>query len=179
VHVGKMAQLEDQDIFDDGEDALDEEVLRMSIDEITSRTRLLENDIKIMKSETSRISHEQQGMKEKIKENSEKIKVFKVLPYLVSNVVELLDITPGDQEEEEGGHMDLDAQRKGKAAVIKTSTRQVSYLPLLSPHPHPTTLSVFLALSSPSSLFFFFTPHFFLSSLFLSILAPIVARLTV
>ena len=129
-------------------------------------------------------------------ENSEKIKVFKVLPYLVSNVVEvrgtaevlyvhvcvcdselvesirgenpslavtctplhvytgrlcvvhycslipvpcvccvdyilsqLLDITPGDQAEEEGGHMDLDAQRKGKAAVIKTSTRQASLGP--------------------------------------------------
>ncbi|CAI8058462.1 26S proteasome regulatory subunit 6A [Geodia barretti] len=126
-----MAQLEDQDIFNDGEEALGEEVLRMSIDEIISRTRLLENDIKIMKSETSRISHEQQGMKEKIKENSEKIKVFKVLPYLVSNVVELLDITPGDQEEEEGGHMDLDAQRKGKAAVIKTSTRQTYFLPVI------------------------------------------------
>ena len=40
-------------------------------------------------------------------------------------LLQLLDITPGDQEEEEGGHMDLDAQRKGKAAVIKTSTRQV------------------------------------------------------
>ena len=39
--------------------------------------------------------------------------------------LQLLDITPGDQAEEEGGHMDLDAQRKGKAAVIKTSTRQV------------------------------------------------------
>lgn len=42
-----------------------------------------------MKSETSRISHEQSTMKEKIKENADKIKVFKVLPYLVSNVVEV------------------------------------------------------------------------------------------
>ena len=31
-------------------------------------------------------------MKEKIKENADKIKVFKVLPYLVSNVVE---VSPG------------------------------------------------------------------------------------
>ena len=68
--------------------------------------------VQIMKSETSRISHEQQGMKEKIKvsivlshfqcsfnfeicfqENAEKIKVFKVLPYLVSNVVEVSCVT--------------------------------------------------------------------------------------
>ena len=56
-----------------------------------------------------------------------------VTPYYVCNIMhssQLLDITPGDQEEEEGGHMDLDAQRKGKAAVIKTSTRQVGSLSL-------------------------------------------------
>ncbi len=39
--------------------------------------------------------------------------------------LQLLDVDPQDQAEEEGGHMDLDAQRKGKCAVIKTSTRQV------------------------------------------------------
>lgn len=39
--------------------------------------------------------------------------------------IQLLDIDPQDQAEEDGGHMDLDAQRKGKCAVIKTSTRQV------------------------------------------------------
>lgn len=42
-----------------------------------------------MKSETMRISHELQSMKEKIKENAEKIKVNKTLPYLVSNVIEV------------------------------------------------------------------------------------------
>ena len=42
-----------------------------------------------MKSEVSRISHEQNTMKDKVKENTDKIKVFKVLPYLVSNVVEV------------------------------------------------------------------------------------------
>ena len=41
-----------------------------------------------------RIGHEQQAMKEKIKENAEKIKVNKTLPYLVSNVIEILDVDP-------------------------------------------------------------------------------------
>lgn len=126
--------------LEDADAAIDDEVLRMSTDEIISRTRLLDNDIKIMKSETSRISHEQQAMKEKIKENSEKIKVFKVLPYLVSNVVELLDVDPQDQAEEDGGHMDLDSQRKGKCAVIKTSTRQTYFLPVIG-LVEPTDLS--------------------------------------
>ena len=43
----------------------------------------------IMKSEIMRISHELQAQKEKIKENTEKIKVNKTLPYLVSNVIEV------------------------------------------------------------------------------------------
>lgn len=135
-----MTTLEDKSIWEDADATIDDEVLRMSTDEIISRTRLLENDIKIMKSETSRISHEQQAMKEKIKENAEKIKVFKVLPYLVSNVVELLDVDPQDQAEEDGGHMDLDSQRKGKCAVIKTSTRQTYFLPVIG-LVEPTDLS--------------------------------------
>jgi len=42
-----------------------------------------------MRSELMRISHELQAQKDKIKENTEKIKVNKTLPYLVSNVIEV------------------------------------------------------------------------------------------
>lgn len=38
---------------------------------------------------------------------------------------QLLDVDPQDQGEEDGAVVDLDSQRKGKCAVIKTSTRQV------------------------------------------------------
>ena len=100
----------------------------MSTEEVVSRTRLLDNEVKIMKSEVMRISHELQAQKEKIKENTEKIKVNKTLPYLVSNVIELLDVDPQDLGEEDGANVDLDSQRKGKCAVIKTSTRQVGML---------------------------------------------------
>ena len=44
--------------------------------------------------------------------------------------VQLLDVDPQDQAEEEGANVDLDSQRKGKCAVIKTSTRQVSEMSL-------------------------------------------------
>ncbi|KAH9642966.1 hypothetical protein HF086_013527 [Spodoptera exigua] len=122
--------LEDKSIWEDGEEALSEEVLRMPTDEIISRTRLLDNEIKIMKSEVMRISHELQAQNDKIKENTEKIKVNKTLPYLVSNVIELLDVDP-QEEEEDGAVVDLDSQRKGKCAVIKTSTRQTYFLPVI------------------------------------------------
>ncbi|XP_071480149.1 26S proteasome regulatory subunit 6A-B [Diadema setosum] len=124
-------KLEDKSIWEDGEDAVGEEVLRMSTDEIIGRTRLLDNEVKIMKSEIMRIQHELQAQKEKIKENEEKIKVNKTLPYLVSNVIELLDVQPDEDEETEGANVDLDSQRKGKCAVIKTSTRQTYFLPVI------------------------------------------------
>jgi len=118
-------------VWDNVEDDLGEEIRNMSVNEIRSRTRLLDNEIRIMKSETGRIKHELNTMKDKIKENTEKIKINKTLPYLVSNVVELLDVDPEENAEEEGGNVDLDAQRKGKCAVIKTSTRQTYFLPMI------------------------------------------------
>lgn len=42
-----------------------------------------------MKSENKRLAYEQLSMKEKIKENKDKIKLNKQLPYLVGNVVEV------------------------------------------------------------------------------------------
>lgn len=53
------------------------------------------------------------------------------LPYLVGNVVELLDLDPTAESSEEGANIDLDATRVGKSAVIKTSTRQTIFLPLI------------------------------------------------
>jgi 26S proteasome regulatory subunit T5 len=121
--------LEDPSVWEDG-DRVEDEILLMSNEEITSRTRLLDNDIKVMKSDVMRISHELQSQADKIKENTEKIKVNKTLPYLVSNVIELLDVDPQDTEED-GAVVDLDSQRKGKCAVIKTSTRQTYFLPVI------------------------------------------------
>lgn len=57
--------------------------------------------------------------------------VDRQLPYLVGNVVELLDLDPTAESQEEGANIDLDATRVGKSAVIKTSTRQTIFLPLI------------------------------------------------
>ncbi|OJT03952.1 26S protease regulatory subunit 6A, partial [Trametes pubescens] len=106
-----------------------EDIMALSSDEILTRIRLIDNDLKVMRSERLRLQHEQNVMKEKIRENGEKIKQNKVLPYLVGNVVEILDVDP--EGEEDGGNRDLDSMRKGKCAVIKTSTRQTVFLPMI------------------------------------------------
>jgi 26S proteasome regulatory subunit T5 len=64
--------------------------------------------------------------------SQEKIKLNNQLPYLVGNVVEVLDIKPEDEDEEEdGAAVDLDSQRKGKCVVLKTTTRQTIFLPVV------------------------------------------------
>jgi len=116
---------------DDASDILDDEILGLSTQDILTRKRLLENDSRIMKSELSRLSHEKAAMGEKIKDNVDKIANNRQLPYLVGNVVELLDLDPTAESSEEGANIDLDATRVGKSAVIKTSTRQTIFLPLI------------------------------------------------
>ncbi len=70
---------------------IDEEEAQWTVDQFMTRTRLLENDIKVQKSELARLTHEEMTMKDKLKENQEKIKLNKQLPYLVANVQELLE----------------------------------------------------------------------------------------
>jgi 26S proteasome regulatory subunit T5 len=116
-----------QDLMQDED--LDLEILNAAPEELLTRARLLDAEVKVLKSEGQRLQHEKAHMNEKIKENAEKIKLNKQLPYLVGNVVEILDIA--EDEEEDGGNADLDAQRKGKAVVLKTSTRQTIFLPVI------------------------------------------------
>jgi len=112
----------------------DEETASMSTTDLRQRIRLLDNDIRVMKSDVQRIAHESRAQKERIRENIEKVKMNKQLPYLVGNVVEVLEPEAEDgldeEEEEEGGAQDVDTNRKTRSAVIRTSTRQTIYLPI-------------------------------------------------
>ncbi|KAK7252385.1 hypothetical protein RIF29_36287 [Crotalaria pallida] len=89
------------------------------------------NEIHILKDELQRTKLELESYKEKIKENQEKIKLNKQLPYLVRNIVEILEMNPKDEAEEDGANIDLDYQSKGKFVVLKTSTRQTIFLPVV------------------------------------------------
>ncbi len=69
----------------------DEETRHMSIGELRQRIHLINNDIRVMKSDVQRITHESRGQRDRIRENQEKVKLNKQLPYLVANVVEILE----------------------------------------------------------------------------------------
>ena len=77
-------------------DPEDDETRHMSNGELRQRIHLLSNDIRVMKSDVQRITHESRGQRERIRENQEKVKINKQLPYLAANVVEILEPDAGD-----------------------------------------------------------------------------------
>eukprot|EP00092_Neocalanus_flemingeri_P026751 GFUD01029003.1.p1 GENE.GFUD01029003.1~~GFUD01029003.1.p1 ORF type:complete len:427 (-),score=166.73 GFUD01029003.1:160-1440(-) len=123
-----MASLEME--LDSVEEKLPDDILNLSTADIQARSRLLENEVRIMRSELGRVQHALQAQQETIKENEKKITQNKTLPYLVSNIIEVLEVNPEEEEAIEGANVDLDSQRKGKSVVIKTTTRQTYFLPV-------------------------------------------------
>lgn len=79
-------------------DLEDDETRNMSNGELRQRIHLLSNDIRVMKSDVQRITHESRGQRDRIRENQEKVKLNKQLPYLVANVVEILEPDAEDGE---------------------------------------------------------------------------------
>lgn len=111
---------------------LEDETRHMTTSELRQRIHLLDNEIRIMRSDVQRIAHESRGQTERIRENMEKVKLNKQLPYLVGNVVEVLepDAEDGLDAEEDEAVTDVDANRRTRSAVIRTSTRQTIFLPV-------------------------------------------------
>ncbi len=108
--------------------SIDAQLSTLDVSQIQQRTRMLDNNIRVMKSECSRLDYVLKQHQEMIKDNNEKIKMNKQLPYLVSNVIEVLDLEP--EADEDGAAVDLDA-KQSKCVVIKTSTRQTVFLPVV------------------------------------------------
>lgn len=123
-----MAAELEAEVWGGEQDSFESEILTMSTDEIKQRVRLLDNEIRIMRSDISRIKHESNTQKDHIKDNKEKIKLNRQLPYLVANVIEIVD--PYIDENEDGSARDSNTEVPGKGAVVKTSTRQTVFLPI-------------------------------------------------
>ena len=119
-----------KDVWGDDGDIL-KDVESMTNDEIAERTKTLHNNIKVMKRETTNLTQKLKNINAQIEDNEKKLKLNKQLPHLVSNFIEMLDLPPEDEEEKDGSAMDVDSQRKGKSCVIKTTTRQTIYLPVV------------------------------------------------
>lgn len=116
-------------LMDEMESAMNE-VLRMSTADVMNRTRLIESEIRIMSQDLNALIRESLVQKQIIKDNGSKVKLSKKLPYLVSNVVELLEIDL-TEENDDGAVNLIDTEKNGTSIVIKTSTGQTIFLPII------------------------------------------------
>jgi 26S proteasome regulatory subunit T5 len=92
---------------------------------------MLQNNVRIMQSETARLRHQMSQAELRVNDNREKVKLHKQLPYLVANVVEVIDPPKDDVDEvKDESIMDTGEQSESKAVVVKTSSRQTVFLPV-------------------------------------------------
>lgn len=97
------------------------EIADLNEHEIRNRINIFENNIRIMRGEEQQVSHEKSQLKLLIEDNKKKLENNKQLPYLVANVVEILENTDPKYREDHEHHT---------TAIIKTSTRQTIFLPV-------------------------------------------------
>lgn len=104
-----------------------ESVKNLTNDEIKNRIKMLENNMKQFKLENGKIKHDLQKVNDELKDNKAKIKQNKQLPWLVSNIVEILDMPA---EINDDGTIDTEEKPEEKCVVVKTSTRNTVFLPV-------------------------------------------------
>jgi len=113
-------------------DEIEKEIESSDIDSIVGRTRAVEREVQIFKSEVQHYHSELSSRKDRIKDNQEKIKLNKQLPYLVANIIELIEPDEEEIEENIASGMDADSSAvASKGAVIKTSDRKTIFLPVI------------------------------------------------
>ena len=96
---------------DDGTAEVLNDLKNSTTEDVLVRVRLLENEIRVLRDESNRLQLDVGSERERVKDNMEKVKLNKQLPYLVASIVEILDLQPEDEDEEADAQADLDAQR--------------------------------------------------------------------
>merc|ERR1712166_560621 len=131
-HFSRMAEstadveMKEPSPEDDELAAMEAELLTMSDDEINQKVKAIKNETKYLGNELARLNHEINSKQEEVKANQDKIKLNKTLPYLVGNIVEILELAPEDGEDE-GGNVDLDSQSGEECGAEDIDT--TNYLP--------------------------------------------------
>jgi 26S proteasome regulatory subunit T5 len=114
--------LEGANIWNDSNDAIDKKTSAMSIAELRQCIQLINNEIHIFRSNIQCINHKGRGQRERNRENIEKVKLNKQLPYLLGNVIKVLKPKTedglDDEDKKEGSATDVNTQHKTRSKVI-------------------------------------------------------------
>lgn len=128
-------RFDDDDLWGDAAEDPMSQLESMTDSDVLTATKEMENEMRRLKSQITRMQQENKQYDARIKENQEKIKLQTRLPHLVATVGEILDVV--DEEDDDGSGLGTKAGTtvKGKevkmtkAVVVKTSSRQSFFLP--------------------------------------------------
>lgn len=105
------------------------ELNNMTNEDLITKTREFESDIKKTKTTITRIEREIKTLDGRIKENKDKLSLSTQLPHMVANVGEILDVEDDDEEKDASGFTATNKMKK--ALVVKTTGRHTIYLPVI------------------------------------------------
>lgn len=101
------------------------ELLSEDLSNLNNQAAMIKSETDIIKSTIVNIEHQLRVKTEEIDENNKKVKLYKQKPYLVGSVLEII---PKDENKDD---FDDSQEENGTAAVVTTSTRVTTYLPLM------------------------------------------------
>ena len=109
-----------------------EEARLLPIDQIKQKIKQVEARTTYYKGEINKMKVDIKKANALIKENKGKLQIQTGLPHLVSTVSEIFDLDNEEKEEEGSGIKKNEVQKKvTKGAIIKTSTRNTIFLPVI------------------------------------------------
>jgi 26S proteasome regulatory subunit T5 len=111
----------------------------LTLDQLKNKIKFVETDTSSMKSEVNRLRKEMskekynlENFEFRIKDSKDKLKLNTQLPHLISTVAEIFDIEEeGNQEEGSGVKNRSNPGQQKQGAIVKTSTRQTIFLPVI------------------------------------------------
>ncbi len=106
------------------------ELLTMNETQIKNKIRFLESEIGNHKSEINRFKREIKNLEFREKDAKEKIKLNTQLPHLISSIAEIFPVEDTDESGGINNKKEKTPGFQGKAAIVKTSTRNTIFLPI-------------------------------------------------
>ena len=107
------------------------EIQNLPLDQIKQKIKSLEARTQYYKGEINKMKVDIKKFNSRIKENKSKLLLQTGLPHLVSTVSEIFDLENQEQEEGTGLKQNQPQTEIAKGAVIKTSTRNTIFLPVI------------------------------------------------
>ena len=108
-----------------------EEVRDLPLDQLKQKIKALESKTSMFKGEINKMKVDIKKFNAKIKENNQKLKIQTGLPHLISTIAEIFDLEKMEQEQDSGLKQNANQNKPSKGVIIKTSTRQTMFLPVI------------------------------------------------